>query len=53
MDDLGDAAGEPVAPVERADETIDDESVATPAAAMDAAPTPHGGGRSTPPPVAV
>jgi twitching motility protein PilT len=56
MDDLGDAAGEPIAPVAPATEMDDDELGAVPAVsavAMDAAPTPPGGGRSTPPPVAV
>jgi twitching motility protein PilT len=50
MDDLVDAAG-PVAPVERRDETLDEELAVAPALAMNGAQTPPGGGRSTPPPV--
>jgi twitching motility protein PilT len=51
MDDLSDARGEPVAPVERPHESIDDEPVPTPALAMNGGQAPPGGGRSTPPPV--
>ena len=52
MDDLGDARGEPIAVVPSG-EALDDELGPVPAVALDAAPTPPGGGRSTPPPVAV
>src|SRR5579859_2439792 len=52
MDDLGDAMGEPVAPVVPPGEGIEDELTVVPTVTMDAVPTPPGGGRSTPPPVA-
>jgi twitching motility protein PilT len=54
MDDLGDARREPAAPTPSSqDLDLEREVAEAPVVSLDSAPIPPGGGRSTPPPVAV